>query len=105
MIEPAVGKTAGIRVAYVRSAAQGRAEKLKAIIEARLNCGGTRSAKLSQALGVHTGPGTAAVCYAPWSSIVPGSLGEFVMPIHGLRLPFVGLLARLAWLSYRVPGL
>jgi DegV family protein with EDD domain len=65
MIESAVGKTAGIRLACVHAAAQEEAEKLKGMLEERLNCVESLVAELSPALGVHTGPGTAGVCYAP----------------------------------------
>jgi DegV family protein with EDD domain len=65
MIESAVGKAAGIRVACVHAAAREEAEKLKGMVEERLNCVESVIAELSPALGVHTGPGTAGVCYAP----------------------------------------
>jgi DegV family protein with EDD domain len=65
MVETAVGKAAEIRVACVHAAAQEEAEKLKSMVEARLTCVECLIAELSPALGVHTGPGTAGLCYAP----------------------------------------
>lgn len=63
MIEAAVGKMGKIKIAYVHAAAQEEAEKIKAMVEARLTCVESVIAELSPALGVHTGPGTAGVCY------------------------------------------
>ena len=54
-----------IKVAYVHAAAQEEVEKLKALIEERLTCAESLIAELSPALGVHTGPGTAGLCYFP----------------------------------------
>jgi DegV family protein with EDD domain len=65
MVESAVGQAGKIKVAYVHAAAQEEAEKLKGMVEARLICVESLIAELSPALGVHTGPGTAGVCYAP----------------------------------------
>jgi len=63
MIESAVGRMGKIKIAYVHAAAQEEAEKIKAMVEARLMCVESVIAELSPALGVHTGPGTAGVCY------------------------------------------
>ena len=65
MVEKAVGKDRKIDVAFVHVAAFEEAKKLKAIIEARLECVETVIAELSPALGVHTGPGTAGICFYP----------------------------------------
>jgi DegV family protein with EDD domain len=65
MIEAAVGAMGQIKIAYVHAAAQEEAEKLKDLIEQRLTCVESLIAELSPALGVHTGPGTAGVCYYP----------------------------------------
>jgi DegV family protein with EDD domain len=65
MVESAVGRAGKIKVAYVHAAAQEEAEKLKGMVEERLTCVESLIAELSPALGVHTGPGTAGVCYAP----------------------------------------
>ncbi len=65
MVEAAVGKMGKIKVAYVHAAAREEAEKLKAMFEARLTCVESLVAELSPALGVHSGPGTAGVCYFP----------------------------------------
>jgi DegV family protein with EDD domain len=65
MVEQAVGKLGRIKVAYMHAAAMEEAEKLKALFEARFTCLESFVAELSPALGVHTGPGTAGVCYFP----------------------------------------
>jgi DegV family protein with EDD domain len=65
MVEATVGKTGKIRVACVHAAARDEAEKLKEMVEARLNTIESLIAELSPALGVHTGPGTAGLCYYP----------------------------------------
>jgi fatty acid-binding protein DegV len=64
-VEEAVGRSGRVRIACVHAAARDEAERLKALVEARLNCIESLIAELSPALGVHTGPGTAGVCYAP----------------------------------------
>jgi len=65
MIEAAVGHRGRIKIAYVHAAAREEMEKLKALVEERLTCVESLVAELSPALGVHTGPGTAGVCYFP----------------------------------------
>jgi DegV family protein with EDD domain len=65
MIEAAVGKMGKVKIAYVHAAAREEADKIRALVEERLNCVESLSAELSPALGVHTGPGTAGVCYFP----------------------------------------
>jgi len=65
MVEKMVGKGRKIDVAIVHAAAFEEAKELKAIIEARLECVETVIAELSPALGVHTGPGTAGICFYP----------------------------------------
>lgn len=64
-VERAVGARGKIKIAYVHAAARNEAEKLKAMVEARLTCVESLIAELSPALGVHSGPGTAGVCYYP----------------------------------------
>ncbi len=65
MVEKAVGKGGKIKIAYVHAAALEEAQKIKEIIEERLTVVESLFAELSPALGVHTGPGTAGVCYFP----------------------------------------
>jgi DegV family protein with EDD domain len=65
MVEAAVGKMGKIKIAYVHAAAQEEAEKIEKLVEARLTCVESLMAELSPVLGVHTGPGTAGVCYFP----------------------------------------
>jgi len=65
MVEQAVGRVGQVKVAYVHAAALEEAEKIKALVEARLNVVESLIAELSPALGVHSGPGTAGLCYFP----------------------------------------
>jgi DegV family protein with EDD domain len=65
MAEAAVGPGGKIKVAYVHAAAQEEAEKIRALVEDRLTCVETLIAELPPALGVHTGPGTAGLCFYP----------------------------------------
>ncbi len=67
-IEAAVGNKGKIKIAYVHAAAIEEVEKIKDLVEARLTPVETIFAELSPALGVHTGPGTAGVCYFPIES-------------------------------------
>lgn len=64
-VDAAVGEIGKIKVAYVHAAAYEEAEKIKALLETRLDCVESIIAELSPALGVHTGPGTVGVCYFP----------------------------------------
>lgn len=65
MVEAAAGKMGKIRIAFTHAAAAEEAERLKAMFEDRLTCVESLIAEISPALGVHTGPGTAGVCYVP----------------------------------------
>jgi DegV family protein with EDD domain len=65
MVETAVGQAGKIKIAYVHAAAQQETDKLKTMVETRLDCVESLTAELSPALGVHTGPGTAGLCYLP----------------------------------------
>ncbi|MBI5031101.1 MAG: DegV family protein [Chloroflexi bacterium] len=65
LIESAVGKKGAIKIAYVHAAAIEEAKKIQALVEQRFVCVESFIAELSPALGVHTGPGTAGVCYFP----------------------------------------
>jgi DegV family protein with EDD domain len=64
-VESAVGFMGKIKIAYVHAAALEEAGKIKLMIEERLHCVESLIAELSPALGVHTGPGTAGLCYFP----------------------------------------
>jgi DegV family protein with EDD domain len=64
-IEATVSSKGRIKIAYVHAAAREEVEKLKELVEARLDVVESLMAELSPALGVHTGPGTAGVCYFP----------------------------------------
>jgi DegV family protein with EDD domain len=65
MVETAAGKMGKVRIAFTHAAAVEEAERLKAMFEERLTCVESLVAEISPALGVHTGPGTAGVCYVP----------------------------------------
>jgi len=65
LVEKAVGPQASIKVAYVHAAAREEALKIKELLDQRLNCVETLISELSPALGVHSGPGTAGVCFYP----------------------------------------
>ncbi len=65
MVENAVGSGGKIKTAYVHAACREEAEKIKVMMEERMNCVESIIAELSPVLGVHTGPGTAGLCYFP----------------------------------------
>ncbi len=64
MVEQVVGQ-GRVKIAYVHAGAMQEVEKLKKAVEARLNAVETFIGELSPALAVHTGPGTAGLCYYP----------------------------------------
>jgi DegV family protein with EDD domain len=63
MVEQAVGATGKIKIAYVHAGALQEVEKIKQLVEQRLTVVESFFAELSPALAVHTGPGTAGLCY------------------------------------------
>lgn len=63
----AVGE-AKARVAYVHAGALDEIDKLKKMVEARVNIVESLTAELSPALAVHTGPGTVGLCFYPVES-------------------------------------
>jgi DegV family protein with EDD domain len=65
MVESAVGHMGRIKIAYVHAAAREEVTKIKELVEERLTCVESLVAELPPALGVHTGPGTAGLCYFP----------------------------------------
>ena len=69
LVESAVGPGGRIKVAYVHASALDEAEKIREMVEARLDCVESLIAELSPALGVHTGPGTAGLCYYQVNSL------------------------------------
>jgi DegV family protein with EDD domain len=68
LLEKAVGPGGKIKIAYVHAGAREDVEKLKEMVEARLTCMESIIAELSPALAVHSGPGTAGLCYFPVDS-------------------------------------
>ena len=67
LIEEAVGK-GKVKIAYVHAGALEEVQKIKQIVDQRLDVVESLFAELSPALAVHTGPGTAGVCFYPVSS-------------------------------------
>jgi DegV family protein with EDD domain len=65
MVEQVAGVRGKIKIAYVHAGAQQEVEKLKSMIEGRMEVVESFFAELSPALAVHTGPGTAGLCYFP----------------------------------------
>ena len=63
-VEEAVGKGKA-KVAYVHAGAKQEVEKLKRLVEDKVDVMETFIAELSPALTVHTGPGTAGLCFFP----------------------------------------
>jgi DegV family protein with EDD domain len=66
LVEEAVGK-GKIKIAYVHAGAMEEVEKVKQLVDQRLDVVESFFAELSPALAVHTGPGTVGVCYYPVS--------------------------------------
>lgn len=64
-VESAVGSMGKIKIAYVHAAALEEVEKIKTMVEKRLTVVESIITELTPALGVHTGPGTAGLCYYP----------------------------------------
>ncbi|NWG32803.1 MAG: DegV family protein [Chloroflexi bacterium] len=64
MVAETIGKGKA-KIAYVHAGARHEAEKLKALVEAKVEVVESFFAELSPALAVHTGPGTAGLCYYP----------------------------------------
>ena len=64
MVAQAIGQGKA-KVAYVHAGALHEVEKIKELVEAKVNVVESMFAELSPALAVHTGPGTAGVCYYP----------------------------------------
>jgi DegV family protein with EDD domain len=67
MVDAAVGK-GKVKIAYVHAGAVQEVAKLRNIVESRLNTVESLVGELSPALAVHTGPGTAGLCYFPAES-------------------------------------
>lgn len=65
LVENAVGSDNRIKVAYVHAAAAGETDKIRSMLEERVECVETIVAELSPALGVHSGPGATGICYFP----------------------------------------
>ena len=64
MVADAVGK-GRVKVAYVHAGARQEAGKIKELVEAKVGVVESFFAELSPALAVHTGPGTAGLCFYP----------------------------------------
>jgi len=64
MVSDAIGNGRA-KIAYVHAGALGEVEKIKGLVEDKVNVVESFFAELSPALAVHTGPGTAGLCYYP----------------------------------------
>jgi DegV family protein with EDD domain len=64
MVSEAIG-SGKAKVAYVHAGAQEEVEKIKELVEGKVEVVESLFAELSPALAVHTGPGTAGVCFFP----------------------------------------
>jgi len=64
-IATAIGPSGKIRSTYVHAAALEEVKKLRSLLKDRVTIVESLIAELSPALGVHTGPGTAGLCYFP----------------------------------------
>lgn len=64
-IESSLGVSRKIKVAYMHAGALENVEKLKSMVESRVEVVESFIAELSPALMVHTGPGTTGLCYFP----------------------------------------
>jgi len=62
MVGEAIG-SGKAKVAYVHAGAQGEVEKIKQLVENKVEVVESFFAELSPALAVHTGPGTAGLCF------------------------------------------
>ena len=64
MVAEAVGRSKA-KIAYVHVGAQREMEKLRALVETKVDVVESLVAELSPALAVHSGPGTVGLCYYP----------------------------------------
>jgi fatty acid-binding protein DegV len=62
MVADAVGRGKA-KVAYMHAGAQHEVERIKELVEAKVDVVESLIGELSPALAVHTGPGTAGLCY------------------------------------------
>jgi len=59
----AAGEKGKLKIAYVHAAAAQEAEKIKALVEKQVQVVESFIVELPPALGVHSGPGTAGICF------------------------------------------
>ena len=64
MVADAVGR-GKVKVAYVHAGALHEVERIKELVESKVDVAESFFAELSPALAVHTGPGTAGLCFYP----------------------------------------
>ena len=64
MVRAAIG-SGKAKVAYVHAGALEEVEKIKQLVEEKVEVAESFFAELSPALAVHTGPGTAGLCFYP----------------------------------------
>jgi fatty acid-binding protein DegV len=64
IVVDAIGKGKA-RIAYVHVGAQREVEKIKELVETKVDVVESLISELTPALAVHSGPGTAGLCYYP----------------------------------------
>lgn len=64
-VEHAASTIGPVKIAYVHAAAQSEALRLREMVQVRVDAVENYIAELSPALGVHSGPGTAGLCFIP----------------------------------------
>ena len=64
MVADVIGKGKA-KIAYVHAGARREVERIKELVESKVDVVESLIAELSPALAVHTGPGTAGLCYYP----------------------------------------
>ena len=73
-IDTAIERKGKIKIAYMHAAAMEEIEKLRELVEDRITVVESLISELPPALGVHTGPGTAGLCYFPVTDLPPNHL-------------------------------
>ncbi len=64
MVAQVIGK-GRVRIAYVHAGAQGEVEKIKSLVEKKVEVVESLLTEFTPAIAVHSGPGTVGLCYYP----------------------------------------
>lgn len=65
MVLKTAGEKSRVKIAYVHAAALDEVRKIKAIVQEHINVAEEIFVELPPTLGVHSGPGTAGICFYP----------------------------------------